>query len=168
VAPSRLYVTPFTIPAGTTAAAPVFQAVTLDDIVLDKVRLIIPDGVNGLAFVAAISQGVNIVPYAQGTFITGNDEPLDFDYGDLVQQHLITLTGYNLDVYPHTFTFRWFMSDRPGVSPVVIASPQAGAAPAAADVAAIANLSGATPDGLPGLTVPADAASAVLALTGGS
>lgn len=122
---SYFYVTDFTVPAGTAIASPAVQVVTLDDKILDSIRFVIPDGHVGLTGVAVKSQGVNIAPYLQGTWLIANNEVVDFPYDALIAENQLQLWGYNLDVFPHTFHMRWVMSDiEPAGLPVDIASPQ--------------------------------------------
>lgn len=148
-----LYVTRFLVPAGTPQTAPLVQPVVLQDLILDTVRVVIPDGHNGTTGIAVLSGGVNIVPYGQGGFLTGNDEPIDFPWGGEITESGLSLAGYNTDIWDHAFLLRWTAHDiGPAGSPVVIVSPQA-APPAQADVNAIAALSGTL---TPPLALPAD------------
>lgn len=139
----RVYTTQLTVPAGTLQSAPVSQQVVLDDIQLDSVQVIIPDGHASLTGCAVVAGGNPVVPFTIGTFISGNGEAPEFSYGAQVGANQLTVIAFNTDVYPHTFYFRWRMSDQKA-APVVIESPQASTVPAAADVLDIANLAGVT------------------------
>lgn len=137
-----LYTTDFLVPAGTPLAAPLIQPVPLQDYVLTSVRIIIPDGHNGLTGISVRSAAVNIVPFTQGTYLIGNNEEVNFDYGGQVGENQLALYGYNTDIFDHAFHFRWQLADiGPAGSPIVIASPQL-VPLAAADSIAVQQLSG--------------------------
>lgn len=138
---SRLYTSQLIVPVGTPIAAPFSQPVVLDDINLDKVTVIIPDGHAGLTGVAIFWGGVQIVPYTGATWLTGNGEAIDFEYDGQVTAAGLTVAGYNLDVFQHAFLFRWFLSPLTGGSPVTIDSANT-AAGAALSTAGIGDLSG--------------------------
>lgn len=154
----RLYETTFTVPAGTPAAAPLVSPVVLEDAQLESVRIVIPPGHFGLTGLAVLWGGIQIVPFGQGTSIVANDEIIDYAWDDEITANGLALSGFNTDVFPHSFYLRWVITDLPATSsPVVIASPQAAAAPSPDDAAAIAALTD---------TATADAASvADLAVT---
>lgn len=137
----RLYTTQLTVPAGTPIAAPVTAPVVLDDLNLDSVEIIIPDGHVQLTGIAITSGGFPVIPFNIGTWISGNNDRLTFDYDAEITANGLTVAGYNLDIYPHTFYLRWQLSRKTAAS-VVIESPQASAVAAPADIAAIADLSG--------------------------
>jgi hypothetical protein len=139
---TRLYTTQLLVPAGTPQSAPVTAAVVLEDATLDSVEIIIPDGHVQLTGIAVLSASAPVVPFALGTFISGNNDRLTFPYAAEVTQNGLTVAGFNNDIYPHTFYLRWQISDR-NTSAVTIVSPQAAAPPAPDDLAAITDLTGA-------------------------
>ena len=124
---SYFYTSSLTVPAGTPIAAPVSAAVALTDENLDNVRVIIPAGHAALTGFAITWGGTQVVPYGTGTWITGDDEIIDYPWKDEVTAGGLVVTGYNLDIFPHTFYLRWTLTDRAAASPVIIASPQAAA-----------------------------------------
>lgn len=140
----RLYVSQLTVPAATPIAAPVSQKVPLDDINLDKVTVVIPSGHALLTGVAIFWSGVQIAPYITGTWLSGDDETIDFAYDDEITASGLQVVAYNTDAFPHSFLFRWFLSTIQAQTPVTIDSPQAATAPLPADVATIVNLTGTT------------------------
>lgn len=138
----RIYTTALTVPAKTPIAVPVVQAVILDDINLDKVEILIPPGHVGLTGVAITSNSVNVAPYIQGTWITGDNEKVAYAHDGEIQAARLSVAGYNLDRFAHTFRFRWYLSPLRPATPVVIESPQAGSVPALTVPGTIAQLAG--------------------------
>lgn len=138
----RIYTTVFTIPANTPIATPATLPVVLDDEQLDSIEIIIPSGHSALTGIAILWSGVQIAPYDAGTWINGDDDKLTYDYAGEITANGLSLTGYNLDIYQHSFYLRWFMRLLTPASPVVITSPQAAGQPAPADVAAVMALTG--------------------------
>jgi len=138
----RIYTTTFTVPAGTAIASPFVQAVTLDDATLDVVDVVIPDGHVGLTGLAITWGGTQIMPYIQGTWVTGNNDEIHWAYGAEITAGGLVLRGYNTDLYAHSFLLRWHVSALGKGSPVVIESPQSAAAPAGDTFASVAALTG--------------------------
>lgn len=159
---SYLLVTSFTVPAGTTQAAPLTASVVLLDEQLVTVRVVIAPGHAGLTGLRITSGGTQVVPYVAGSWLSGDDETIDYPWDAEVTANGLALAGYNTDQWDHTFTLRWTLTDLPAAgSPVVIESPQAAAAPAAADTAAVQDLAGAlTPDQITALADVSDLAAA--------
>lgn len=139
----RLYGTTFTVPAGTAIAAPVLAAVPLEDNWLESVRIVIPDGHSGLTGLQVRWSGVQVVPYGQGTWITANNEIIDFPWADEITAGGLALAGYNTDVFPHSFWLRWTVADLPAKSTATVVSAQA-AGPVGPDTSGVADLTSAT------------------------
>lgn len=139
---NRVYTTALTVPAKTPIATPFVQAVTLDDLWLDKVEIIIPPGHVGLTGVAIQSNGVNVAPYVPGTWITGDNDRVSYAHNGEIQAARFSCAGYNLDRFPHVFRFRWYLAPLRPDTPVVIESPQAGSVPAQTVPGTIARLAG--------------------------
>lgn len=95
-----------TVNAGVAKASPVTASWDLGTVVLDSVNVRVPPGPSGLAGLAILYSGVNVVPSEQpGVFLVGDDEAWEFDIGVEVSGPL-TLQLYNTDIYPHTFYLR--------------------------------------------------------------
>lgn len=137
----RMFVTPLTVPAGGVGRiTPV-----LDDVNLKTVRIVIPDGHAGLTALHILQGGVPIFPFGTDPFLRGNDEIIDYEWDSEITANGMAVEGFNGDVWPHTWIIRWILTDLTPATPVVIASPQAGAAPDPATIAAVADLAGVTP-----------------------
>jgi hypothetical protein len=119
----RLFVQRFTVAAGQTATAPV----VLDDARLKSVRIVIPDGHAGLTALQIKQGGAPLFPTGADPFIRGNNEDVDFEWDDEVTANGLSLLGTNNDIFGHTWILRFVITDLGNTSPVVIASPQAGA-----------------------------------------
>jgi hypothetical protein len=153
--------TAFTVPAGTTQAAPFVQAVALGDEYLESVRLIIPPGHSALTGLRITWSGTQIVPINTGAWHTGDNEIFDIALEENVTARGLSLAGYNLDIYPHSFTVRWVFRDPKAVSPVMVSSPQlAGRTTGAALTAGVVGLAVT----LPQLAAQGAAAAATAAL----
>lgn len=140
---TRVYETTFLVPAGTPVAAPVTQAVPLEDNILDVVTIIVPDGHAGLTGFHILWGGTQILPYNAPSWLIANNEKIEWPYASEVTAAGLSVAGYNTDIWPHTFYVRWQVSEIGRAnSSIVIESPQA-VPPAPADIAAILNLSGA-------------------------
>lgn len=139
----RLYETTFTVAAGTAIAAPQLLPVALEDAQLESVRIIIPDGHNGLTGLQIQWSGVQVVPFGQGTWITANGEVIDWDWADEITAGGLALAGYNTDVFAHSFYLRWTIADLAAQPTATVVSAQA-AGPVAADTSGVADLTSAT------------------------
>lgn len=139
VAP-RLFNTRFTVAANSTG----FAAVTLDDLWLQNIRIVIPDGHAGLTGLQILQSGVVVFPFGDDPFIRGNNEVIDFEWDNEVTAAGLSVSGFNTDVWAHEWLIRWTITDMPAKgTPVTIVSPQA-AAIAPADIADVLTLTGAT------------------------
>jgi hypothetical protein len=127
----RVYEAQFTVPAGTAIAAPVSQPVALEDANLDTVRVLVPDGHSGLTGLRITWGGTQILPINAGSWIISNDEIFDWPADEEVTASGLSLTGYNTDIYPHTFYLRFQISSRAD-------SPVAGVQSGQTDLAATA------------------------------
>lgn len=136
----RVYESQFTVPAGTAIATPASQAVVLEDANLDTVRVLVPDGHSGLTGLRITAGGTQILPINAGTWIISNDEIFDWPADDEVTANGLSLAGYNLDIYPHTFYLRFQVSDRIGSPVAGIQSGQTDLAATAATTADVSQL----------------------------
>lgn len=110
---TRIYAVTFTIPAATPIGVPVVTPFTPGLARWDDVRVIIPAGHQFLTGIRLSYANANIVPFNDTpTFLTGNDDELVYPV-DLDVTAPIVLTGYNDDVYPHTFHCRFRITDWP-------------------------------------------------------
>ncbi len=149
----RVYEVQFTVPAGTPIAAPAVQPVVLSDANLDTVRVLVPDGHSGLTGLRITWAGTQIMPYNVGTWLISNDEIFDWPADDEITANGLSLAGYNLDIYPHTFYLRFQIGTR-HTSPV--AGIQSGQSDLAATAATTADVSQ-----LATVNVPATDATAI-------
>ncbi len=136
----RVYESQFTVPAGTAIAAPASQPVVLEDAHLDTVRVLVPDGHSGLTGLRITWGGTQIMPINPGTWIISNDEIFDWPADEDVTANGLSLAGYNLDIYPHTFYLRFQITDRTGSPVAGIQSGQLDLAATAATTADVSQL----------------------------
>ena len=140
---NRLYETTFTVAAGTALAAPQLAPVALEDASLVSVRIVIPDGHNGLTGLQVRWAGTQVIPFGTGTWITANDEVMDIPWDGEITATGLALAGYNTDVFAHSFYLRWLVEDLAPASTVTVVSAQA-SGPAAVDSTGVADLTAST------------------------
>jgi hypothetical protein len=117
--------TPLTVstPAGTAVAAPQSTALNLGDVVLDRIFWRIPPGPSALCGAAIFQAGTQLWPWgAEGTYLVGDDESDDVPIGTEVGNG-ITIVTYNLDVYSHSWYFKFLYTPIALVSPNVQSVP---------------------------------------------
>lgn len=108
---TRIVPADFAVPAGTAAVAPISSILQLGEVNLDRVQIVIPDGVAGLAGIAFFYAGQQILPFTNAaSWIIGNNEqpsfPVDFELGGR-----LIMKAYNADVFLHTFYVRLTVTD---------------------------------------------------------
>jgi hypothetical protein len=62
-----------------------------------------------------------VIPYAQGTWIRGNGEVIEWNLGGYVQSGSWQLRAYNEDLYDHTLQVRYLVSTPPPPEPATAA-----------------------------------------------
>lgn len=94
-----------TIPANTTKESYVTLDVHMYAGIVSSLSIVFPFGSLGLAGVQAYDGDIQIYPFNRGTWSTGNNSKLDFDfeYPLLKTDPVIEIRGYNIDdTYDHT------------------------------------------------------------------
>lgn len=134
----------FTVPAGTTRAAPAVLAMAVTGNWIDRVRLTIPSGHNGLTGFQLMLAGTVVVPYSGAGWIIGSDHVYEFDVKRWANPGQLVCQGYNGGIYNHTFHV---VADAYPTEPVppVSAVTVAGSPSAVSTDLAVAALTG-TPD----------------------
>jgi hypothetical protein len=99
----RIYYQVLTIPAGTPPTAPVSIAWPLEDNQLRELTVQVPDGPSGLAGFNIVRAGQQIIPFANDTYIVSNDRTFVFPFEDQISASGLVGTGYNTDIYDHSF-----------------------------------------------------------------
>lgn len=97
-------------PAATPIDTPVITDLELGWCVLNSIDLRIPPGPSGLVGVSIMQTGTQIWPWGDlGSWIVGDDEQYSVPINTEIDQG-ITVSSYNLDVYDHTFYFKFFFT----------------------------------------------------------
>lgn len=120
----RLIVVTLTVPANTPASAPTVVVFTpqVAYYTIQKLEVVIPYGVAGLAGFALTKQGTWICPWQQpDTYIIGDNE-VAVTAVDYETSGSLNLQGINSDVWPHTFTARVWYSDATSQSATDVSS----------------------------------------------
>lgn len=161
---TRYYDQDITAPAGTLITAPVSVVPQLEDNMLERIEIDVPDGHDRLTGIRIAGQSMVIVPFSLNGWIVANNHYFEIPFNDHVSPGDITIQAYNTDVFPHTFYVRFVMSNLAlAVTAAVVSAQIRGTVPANADqaVAAVqvtpddlAAAQLATPPPVPVLAVP--------------
>jgi hypothetical protein len=125
---TRFRVLPITSPAGTAILTPNQTLWQLDDSILTRLEIMVPDGHNGNTGIRCLRSQQQIIPWSNSRFLIANSETVSIEYGEeLTESQLLVLT-YNVDIFDHTFYLRATMTDMPllagqgGVPPAIVPS----------------------------------------------
>lgn len=99
------------VPAGTTEAAPLEQALSFLEAELLELELIIPDGHSGLTGFALEHSGQQVIPATDGAWIIGNDERIEWPLAGYPTGQHWRARAYNLDAHDHTFHLRLLLAE---------------------------------------------------------
>lgn len=112
----RYFAQRLVVPAGTIRTAPLSIPYAVDDLILARCDLQIPDGHVGLTGFAINFAGRRIVPWGDvDTWIQGNNDELNFHINFEVGTELVFVL-YNEGAYDHAFYTRLqfkYLPDRP-------------------------------------------------------
>lgn len=119
---TQLYTFTVSVPAGTQPSAPQLTALSMPAGVVSRVEVRIPPGPRGQLGFALGAAGVPIIPYAAGTWVIADDEPLSWDFDQLIQSGAWQLFAYNTGQFAHTIYLRfpWGPLPQPSVQPSLI------------------------------------------------
>lgn len=91
----------------TAAANPLITPINLGDVLLHSVQLRIPSGHSGATGIAIRLPTVSIIPWGDlTTWVVGDDDRLDFEYGQEVGSGLMVAT-YNTGSFEHSHYLRF-------------------------------------------------------------
>lgn len=116
----------FTIPAGTTQAAPAVNSMAFDVRIVKGVQILFPPGCSGYVGAALQSAGQPIVPFNNGAWIVADGETIEWENTNAVHFTTLALRAYNTGGFNHTLYVRLFLNLPPLPAPVE-ASPLVGA-----------------------------------------
>jgi hypothetical protein len=149
----------FTIPPGTTKAAPLTVDLTMPPRNIVEVEIKIPAGPAGMMGFQLAAAGQSMIPVNAGQWIVTDNEAINWPMHDQIESGAWQAIGYNTGTYPHTIYIR-FQVDLIGVAP---SAPAANFIPSSAltpipDATAIASLNGLTQDSIsdPGIDTSSD------------
>lgn len=118
----RLFYQSVTCPAGTLQAAPLSSAFPLEDAIMRRLAITIPDGHNGLTGIRILRGGQQIMPWANNQYIVANNRTIPIDYDDEITESGLNVVAFNVDVFDHTFYIEAVIADLPLVSRTAMAS----------------------------------------------
>lgn len=106
---------PVTVPHGTAIATPQRTAMTMPARVVRRLEIMVPPGPAGFVGFQITSNGKQVVPVNDGTWLVTDDETLTFDLTDTITSGAWQLTAYNTGTYDHTL-YVTFHVDPPQVT----------------------------------------------------
>lgn len=114
---ARLFIV--TIPAGTSQAAPATEPVKMPPRRVERISYRVPHGSQGLLGWQLAMGGVQVLPTAGVTWVTGEDIAGEFTVDHLPDSGDWQLVGYNTGGYPHAvyLTFHVSVPARPAPPP---------------------------------------------------
>lgn len=113
----RYYPVALDVPAGTSIAAAVSQAVPLENNLLVDVEVQIPSGHAGFTGVRILSSHQQIIPWGNSNWIVADDYVRVFDWNEEIGASAISVQGYNTDKIDHTFYLRFHIVNLPAIAP---------------------------------------------------
>jgi len=114
----------FTVPAGTTKAAPASQLLFTQRAAVIQFSVKVPPGPSGLVGFRFDHSSAQVIPKQAGTWIVADNETIDLPLDDLSPWPDWRIRGYNTDVYAHTLYVRVYLDDRvPVTNPLPILVP---------------------------------------------
>jgi hypothetical protein len=90
------------IPAGTPASAPVTITTAFPTRVVDSIHWRVPSGAHGLMGWRITMGGVQIIPFAAGTWMITDGQSGTFQLEKLPDSGAWQVMGYNTGAFPHT------------------------------------------------------------------
>lgn len=91
-----------TCPAGTAIATPTTTSLAMPPRQVNRIRVRIPPGPNGVMGFAIGSAGEPIIPGVQGTWIVASDEVFTWDLADLINSGAWEVRQYNTGIFDHS------------------------------------------------------------------
>lgn len=119
--PSRVEVFDVAAPAGTAKAAPLEVPTNFQAGELVRVRIVIPDGHNGLTGIQLAVAHAQAIPYTAGAWIVGNDDDVAFEAIGYPNSGAWSAFVYNADIFQHVFHVRYEVADFAYISRTVVA-----------------------------------------------
>ncbi|MGH9071242.1 MAG: hypothetical protein ACRDX8_08805 [Acidimicrobiales bacterium] len=109
---SRVYSFNATVEADTPAGSPTTTPTEFAPGTVGELELVFPDGCAGLVGVRITNAYGQVIPYAHGQWIRGNNEVLRLPLEGYIQSGSWQVEAYNEDaVYPHTLMVRYLVTE---------------------------------------------------------
>lgn len=113
----RLELFTVTVPAGTTQAAPAFTAIPMDIGGVERIEIVIPPGPSGLAGFGIMHGGASVFPREENRWVISDNEKIGWDIVDAPTAGDWTIRGFNVDVFDHSFYFRFLVGELTRTTP---------------------------------------------------
>lgn len=99
-----------TVPAGTTAGAPIRASTSFPARVVDAIEIIVPPGPNGNVGFKIANSGVAVIPYDSDTWVVTNDEKIVWPLSGYITSGDWQVFAYNTGTQDHAFYIRFLLS----------------------------------------------------------
>lgn len=102
MAPTTVRAFDITIPAGTTAAAPLVTLTQFDPDIVERIEWLFPDGCCGLVGIQIGARAVPIIPRLVSQWLIRSGDSAGFDLAEMHVTGDWSVIGYNTGANPHT------------------------------------------------------------------
>lgn len=109
----------FTIPAGTSAAAPAFLDVSFPPRIVQAIQVVIPPGPSGLVGWRILCSDVTVIPYLSADWVITAAENITWPVESYPDSGSWQVQGYNTGTQDHTVYFRFLLEPVTPTSPAV-------------------------------------------------
>lgn len=113
----RVNIKTVTVPAGTPASNPLFQALDFRQGHAEQVEIRIPPGPSGLVGVALLRSGRRELPRDTDEWLITDAEPVIWPLQGYGTSESWAVIAYNTDIYEHTFQIRMLFNEIRATSP---------------------------------------------------
>lgn len=103
-----------TVPAGTTAAAPLVKAFPLPPRIVDAIQIVVPPGPAGLMGFAITASGLTVIPYDSDSWVITSGENITWPLEEQITSGAWGVRAYNTGTSDHSLYVRFLV--RPTVT----------------------------------------------------
>lgn len=113
-----------TVPAGTTAAAPLTVPMAMPPRRVEALQVVVPPGQNGVVGWAVLVGGVRVIPYSSDLWIITSGENITWPLENYPDAGSWSVQAYNTGTVDHALYFRWLVkyvqAELPGRGPLLL------------------------------------------------
>lgn len=113
-----------TVPAGTTAAAPLTVPMNMPPRRVEALQVVVPPGPSGFVGWAVLVGGVRVIPYLSDLWVITSGENITWPLENYPEAGSWSVQAYNTGAQDHALYFRWLVKylpmDGPSRGPVLL------------------------------------------------